>query len=400
MIARERYMKVVKPLIGNEFIKIITGVRRSGKSVLLEQIREVIKTEYDNPNVIYLNFESFTNRKYLNNPDLFYGFLAENSAKNEKTYYFFDEIQLVQEWEAIINSLRVDFDADIYVTGSNASILSGEMATLLSGRYVQIEVYPFSFKEYVELKKIEIHDQTAINQAFADYMYLGGMPSVVGQTAPDDSKLQELSSIYDSILLRDISLRIPKGNQEILDTLALLLMDSITSEVNLNKIKNRLKDVGFNINSETLKNYMAKMDQAYLFYTVEHANIRGSERLRANSKYYTVDNGLWHSQIESQGTNLGNQLENLVFIELKRRGYKVKFGEINGKEIDFVASKNGNKEYYQVTYEIPRDSNREIENLLEIPDNYLKTLIVGVDNGTRSVEGVNVLPIKEWLLSE
>jgi predicted AAA+ superfamily ATPase len=401
LLKRTKYLNKIIANLNNEFIKVITGVRRSGKSVLLMQTKELI-LEQENvteDNIIYLNFESFANSVYYHDKNALYQYLTEHALEGQKNYFIFDEIQLVDDWQIIVNSLRVDFDADIYLTGSNASILSGELATLLSGRYIKIDMMPLSFKEYLEMQNLdEVQQRDAAYRLYGDFRYIGGMPSVVNIDDTEFEKINDLSDIYDSILLRDVSSRANDKNTVIIRTIALLLMDSISSEVNVTKLNNRLNHAGFNLNATSIRNYLDLLEQAYLFYKVGEVNIRGSQRLRTNDKYYMVDNGLWNSQIDNRNTNLGNQLENIVLLELLRRGYDVKYGKIDDKEIDFVAAKRGKREYFQVALEMPQNSNREIDNLLEIQDNYPKTLITGNDLGVRDIQGVAVTPIYEWLL--
>lgn len=201
-------------------------------------------------------------------------------------------------------------------------------------------------------------------------------------------------------MLRDVSQRSGEGNQQLLKMLTLVMLDSISSEVSVSKLVNRLKDAGFNINTTRFRNYVGLLEQAYLFISVPRLNLRGSQRLRSNDKFYVIDNGLWHSQVGDAGTNIGSQLENIVCLELMRRGFDVKYGEIDGKKIDFVAEKRGQRQYVQVTQQIPENSEREVANLVAIPDGYPKLLITGEDLGVKQIDGVPVVPIYEWLLSE
>lgn len=400
MIKRERYLNFLIDAIDNEFVKVITGVRRSGKSVLLMQVQDALRERgITDDQIVYLNFESFSNAKYLNNPERLYDDLMQRN-QGKKLYFFFDEIQLVSQWQMIVNSLRVDLPSDIYITGSNASILSGELATLLSGRYVQINVYPFSFAEFVELKEIDTSSVTSMRDAYLEYREFGGMPSILDANLSENQRFEYLSNLYDSIMLRDVSQRSGEGNQQLLKMLTLVMLDSISSEVSVSKLVNRLKDAGFNINTTRFRNYVGLLEQAYLFISVPRLNLRGSQRLRSNDKFYVIDNGLWHSQVGDAGTNIGSQLENIVCLELMRRGFDVKYGEIDGKEIDFVAEKRGQRQYVQVTQQIPENSEREVANLVAIPDGYPKLLITGEDLGVKQIDGVPVVPIYEWLLSE
>jgi predicted AAA+ superfamily ATPase len=318
----------------------------------------------------------------------------------EKMYFFFDEIQLVAEWEYLINSLRVDVNADIYLTGSNSSILSGELATLLTGRYYQVKVYPFSFAEYLELKEIDAADSGKVAQSFREYALEGGMSSVIGQSIPETLKLEQLSNLYDSIMLRDVAQRSGGGNQQLVRMLTMVLLDSITSEVNVSKLTNRLKNAGFNITTSRFREYVRLLEDAFLFHRVIQLNLRGAQRLRANDKFYVADNGLWYAQVGGANSDIGKLLDNIVCLELCRRGYDIHFGVIDGVEIDFVAEKAGQRLYIQVAQELPADSTRETDNLLKIPDKYPKLLITGSDTGVREINSIPVMPIYDWLLGE
>ncbi|MDR0899184.1 MAG: ATP-binding protein [Lactobacillaceae bacterium] len=401
MITRQKNLDEIKPYINNDKIKILTGIRRSGKSVFLNQIQDVLKSEYgvSNENIISLNFESYDNQKLAQNPDDFYQYLKNRVSKIKgKVYFFFDEIQIAKDWQKIVNSLRVDFDSDIYITGSNASILSGELATLLSGRYVKFDIYPFSFSEFKQYSNIE-NDAAALQQ----YLNFGGMPSADIDDLDPEKTIKELSDIYDSIILRDVSLRGGTIDQNKLRVISQILMDSVHSEINLTNLRNRLNNAGYNISSEKIRQYVDLFKQAYMFYEINEVDIRGSQRLRTDSKFYVNDVGIMNSQINPslKRTNLGTRLENVVFIELLRKDFDVHFTKINGKEIDFVADKKGQRSYFQVTYTMPENSQREIDNLLNIRDNYPKTLLVGIDNGRLVYEkGIDVKLVSDWLLED
>jgi predicted AAA+ superfamily ATPase len=398
MIHREKYLDKIIPNIDNGFVKIITGVRRSGKSVILQQIQaELLTRGVTEDQIVTMNFESFQNHKYLNDLELLHADLMAKIPVGH-VYLFFDEVQLVDQWEYLINSLLVDVDADIYVTGSNAALLSGELATLLTGRYYRVEVYPFSFAEYLALKEINLQDKVAIVQAFDKFALDGGMPGVIWQDMDEILIQDQLSDLYDSIMLRDVSQRIGMNNGQLMHMLTLVMLDSITSEVNVSKLVNRLKASGYSITTGRFREYVQYLEQAYLFYRIPEINIRGSQRIRSNDKFYVVDNGLWRSQVGDRKSNIGNRLENIVCLELLRRGYTVRYGKIDGKEVDFVAEKRGERLYIQVTQQLPENSTREVDNLLDIRDTFPKLLLTGVDTGVSDIQSVPVKPVYEWLL--
>lgn len=402
MIARTKYLDELKANIDNEFIKVITGVRRSGKSVLMKQIRDVINHRADvtDEQIIYINFESLMFSDLANDFKVFYQYLVEKVNSKNKHYFFFDEIQLANDWQKVVNSLRVDFDCDIYLTGSNASILSGELATLLSGRYVQIQVFPFSFKEYLQVRQLaQPVSTTNMETALHDYMMYGAMPSVITTTTDTNQQLKFLSDIFDSIMLRDVSIRSSAKQVFLLRLIVLYLYGATSSEISVTTLQKRLQGSGFNISTTLLREYLSLIESAFLFYRVDQTQLRGKQRLRASAKYYSVDNGLWQSQVENNNSNLGNRLEAIVAVELLRRGYELKYGNVDQSEIDFVAIKNGKIAYFQVAYRLPENSDREIENLLKIADNHSKTLILGVDEGISDIKGIAIVSAAKWLLS-
>ncbi|MDR0898924.1 MAG: ATP-binding protein [Lactobacillaceae bacterium] len=399
MIIRESYLEQIRPYIDKEAVKIITGVRRTGKSVLLTQIRDEILSRVEKEQIVYINFESLMYSELRDDENAFYAYLRERFVDGKKMYFFFDEIQLAKNWERVVNSLRVDLDSDIYITGSNSSILSGELATLLSGRYKQFEILPFSFKEFIEANpKYTVEKR---ERALDEYLNFGGMPILSDYYEEDDQiKLDRLSDIYDSIILRDVVQRLDNPNQTTIEKTALVLMDSISSPTSVSGLVKKFpqfkNDKG--ISNERFSLYLNSFRQAYIFYELESENIRGGQRIRSETKFYVVDNGLWSSQVNGLKTNLGPKLENVVFLELKRRGYKLYIGHVNDNEIDFVAERNGNKEYFQVAYRLPKDSNREVGNLEIINDNYPKTLLVYEFDGVSEIDGINIKAVSDWLL--
>jgi len=399
VIIRNQYLDRLIKERDNELIKIITGLRRSGKTYLLMMYKNYLLSNGVSENqIVYINFESFSNEHLLDNTEL-YNYVIKLYDK-KKLYLLFDEVQLVNEWQKVVNSFRIDIEADIYITGSNASILSGELATLIAGRYTEINVFPLSFKEFINFRKVNIDDKVLVNKEFIEYFEFGGMPVTLG-LKDEVSKYDYLSSVYDSIILRDISSR--EGGAKNTDTfrkIALFLMDSISSEISINKLENRLKDNKIGVGRATLNNYLKLMEEAFIFYNVKKYDIKGSNQFGTNGKYYISDIGLWNSQIKKTKSDLGNKLENLVFIELMRRKYDIQVGSINSKEIDFVATRNNERKYIQVAYEIPKKSEREFANLLDIKDNYEKILITYSNSEDNEYKGIKIINIIDWLLED
>ncbi|MDR0691090.1 MAG: ATP-binding protein, partial [Streptococcaceae bacterium] len=305
------------------------------------------------------------------------------------------EIQEVDEWQLVVNSLRLDFNSDIYLTGSNASILSGELSTYLAGRYVEIKVYPLSFQEFLDFKG----DATFKNVQtyYHEYRKFGSFPSVVLQS-DEKIKVDVLSGILDSILIRDVSLRDQKIDVPLLIKLTKYLFDIIGQIFSSKKVLGILKNEQLSSSFVTINNYLSWLIRSFLFYKAERYDIRGKERLRTRGKYYTIDLGLRNQTLQDSEQNRGSQLENMVYLELLRRGYQVFVGKYDAKEIDFVARKRDEVIYFQVTAEIPRKSTRETDNLLYLPTGYAKKIIVENYNDVGTIEGIPVVHILDFLL--
>ncbi|MGQ0286347.1 ATP-binding protein [Pasteurellaceae bacterium 22721_9_1] len=397
MITRQHYLQQLIQFKDTDFVKIITGVRRSGKSVLLMQYRDYLQQQGIQPtNIIYINFERFE-YQWVKNAEDFQQLIRDllpNST--EKVYFLIDEIQFVEDWQKIINSLRVSFDTDIVITGSNANLLSGELATLLSGRYVEIKIYPLSFKEFLDAKNIDHHSRL-VDKSYQEYEKYGGFPSVV--IADEPLKETILSGIFDSIVLNDIAYRAGVKDTHILKSVILFLADNVGQLVNPSKISNTLTSERVPTSNHTISKYLDLLENAFLFYKAQQYDIRGKGYLKTNAKYFIVDNGLRRQAIGKKGANYANRLENIVFLELLRRGYTIDVGKLESKEIDFIARKADEILYVQVAFEIPENT-RETDNLLHIKDNYRKILITGKYYEQTEINGIEIIYIVDWLLSD
>jgi len=395
LIKRDNYLRKLIELKDTDNIKIITGVRRSGKSVLLSLYRDYLLSKGINKkNIIYFNFESFELLNIRNDSQLI-DKLQPLLNKKEHQYLMFDEVQMVEGWQRVINGIRVSFDCDIVVTGSNAKMLSGELATLLSGRYVEIPIYPFSFKEFLTAKNIAL-DSREIDSAFEEYEKYGGFPSVV--LAEQNIKDSILSGIFDTIILNDISLRSQIRDTDILRGLVGFLSDNIGQLVNPNRMAVTLTGEGLKTTNHTISSYLQLLEDAFLFYRGRQYDLRGRNYLRTSGKYFIVDPGLRRIAIGRRPGNYAGQLENIVYMELIRRGYSVDIGKMESKEIDFVARKIDEIKYIQVTYDIPNNTH-ETDNLLNIKDNYEKLLITQRYNSSvKEIDGIPVVNIVDWLI--
>lgn len=402
MIKRELYLEKIRRLINTEPIKIITGVRRSGKTYLLHSIKEeLIEQGISKENIFLISFESQEYNKIQNFMEL--DVCVNNLIKNTsgKIYLLFDEIQNIVSWEKSINSYRVDFDCDIYITGSNSELLSGELATLIAGRYFHIDVYPFSFKEFLQYKK-EINSIDIKNkelQLFNEYVKYGGMPSL--QQVQDIDKFSYLEDIYSTILLKDIISRHNLRNAEILNRILTFIISNIGQPVSANGISKYLKHENLKVSADTVLNYLSFSKNACFIHEAKKENLKGKKVLKTNGKYYLVDHGFNQAIIGKDMENTGQILENIVYIELLRRGYDVKVGDINGREVDFVCNKVNRKIYIQVAYLLSGKETvkREFGSLRAIGDDYEK-YVLSMDNLDFSNAGIKHMNIIEFLKND
>ena len=397
MFQRPEYLNQLIKFKDTDFIKVITGVRRSGKSVLLMLFQEhLIKEGVPDDHIIYMNFESFEYQT-ITTEEKFREKLNELLPKDtKKIYLLFDEIQVVEGWQRVINGIRVSFDSDIVITGSNANMLSGELATLLSGRYIEIPIYPFSFQEFLKVKGIELNSRK-VDIAYDEYEKYGGFPSVT--IAEESIKDTILSGIFDTIVLNDVALRSGIKDPTALKSIISFLADNVGQLVNTSKIVNTLKNEGIETTNHTVNRYLDLLESGYLFYRTKQYDIRGREYLRTNGKYFIVDTGLRRNAVGRKDGNYSNRLENIVYIELLRRGYTVDVGKLDTKEIDFVARRLDETLYVQVTYELPNNSH-ETDNLLHIKDNYKKIVVTGKYPDIEQIDGIPIVYIADWLLEK
>lgn len=397
MFQRPIYLNQLIQFKDSDFIKVITGVRRSGKSVLLMLFKEyLLEEDVSEDHIIYINFESFEYQA-IKTEEKFREKIKELLPKdNKKIYLLFDEIQVVEGWQRVVNGIRVSYDSDIIITGSNANMLSGELATLLSGRYIEIPIYPLSFQEFLSVKGIEVNSRK-IDSAYDEYEKYGGFPSVV--IAEEAIKDTILSGIFDTIVLNDVALRSGVKDPTALKSIISFLSDNVGQLVNSSKIVNTLKSEGVETTTHTVNRYLDLLENGYLFYRVKQYDIRGREYLRTNGKYFIVDSGLRRNAIGRKDGNYSNRLENIVFIELKRRGYTIDIGRLDNKEIDFIARRLDETLYVQVTYELPNNTH-ETDNLLNIKDNYKKIVITGRYHDIGQINGIPIIYIVDWLLDE
>lgn len=347
LINRPQYLNQLLQFQNTEFIKVLTGVRRSGKSYILMLYREyLLKHNINEHQIIYISFEDFDNID-LYEPKKLYSYLKERIISDQRMYILLDEIQYVSDWQKVVNSLRLNPLLDITITGSNSNLLSGELATLLSGRYVEIHVYPLSFKEMLDFKHISEPSERQIDNLYDEYIKYGGFPAVV--LAKEELKQTILSGIYNTIIVNDIGYKNGLREPELVALVAKYLADSIGQLINPNKIVNTLKSANFDISYNAVQRYLKYFEEAYLFYKSSRYDIRGRKILSTQGKYYIVDTGLRTQALGERNNDRGSVLENIVYVELLRRGYTVQIGKLDNKEIDFIVFKVNDKQYIQVT---------------------------------------------------
>ncbi len=397
MVKRDLYLNRISSLIDKDIIKVIVGVRRCGKSYMFNLIiDELLERGINKENILLINFESAKYRNVSNPREL--DLLVRDLTKeiNGKIYMFFDEIQNVDEWEKSINSFRVDYDCDIYLTGSNSKLLSGELATHLTGRYMEIKMYPFSFKEYLDYKK------TSSNmKAFNDYLTYGGFPFLLSLESEID-KTEYLNDIFNSIFLKDIIERYSIRDAGLLTRIVDFILDNTGKIVSSKSISDYLrKKEKIKVSPKTIYNYLEYLTNACLLYKVQREDLEGKKILSINEKYYCVDQGFNQVRIGRNQLNNSRIMENIVYFELLRRGYEITIGCIGDYEIDFVCKKMGEKIYVQVTRELSNEDTieREFRPLLLVKDNYPK-YVISTDEFDMSRDGIKHMNILDFLIDE
>lgn len=399
MIIREAYISQIVPLIDKNLIKVLTGVRRSGKTVLLSQIQDyLLKNGRSKPQIINISLESKKNKKFKDG-DVLYEYLISACEKlNAKAYIFLDEIQVVSGWEEVVSSLLVDIDCDVYITGSNSKLLSGELATLIAGRYIQIHVYPFTLSEAKQM--LEQNGKFKSDEVlFQDYLKYGGLPM---RFSLEEISLEAyLSDTYDAIVVKDIIQRNNIKDTNLLNMILAFLMDNIANPFSARSIVAALKQEGINTTVETVIAYIDYIKKAMVVYSAQRYDIKGKKLLTTNEKYYTVDLGLRNCVKASGEIDYNKLYENIIYLELLYRGYDVKVGKTDDYEIDFVAYKGSDTLYVQVCYLLASTETveREFGNLERIKDNYPKFVISG-DLPDFSRNGIKHYNIIKFLLNE
>jgi len=428
---RDIYLDQLKAFQDTEPVKVVTGIRRCGKSSLLKLMqRYLLETGIQENQMIAMNFESMEYR----NMDVreFYDYVKDRVLSDKRMYLFFDELQRLDQWEDAVNSFRVDFDCDIYITGSNAYLLSSEYSTYLGGRYVEIKMLPLSFKEFLEFHGYEMREyrsagglirkraydeqgeQIPWEDLFDAYLHYGGMPGIADVGLEQDKAMMLLDGIYSTIVVRDILERDRRrGRKQVTDPvllrkIILFLADNIGNSTSLNSVGNVLVSEKMledrarqgKPSSNTIAAYVEALLETYMFYEIKRFDVKGKEELRTLGKYYIADIGLRNYLLGYRDIDMGHMIENIVYFELRRRGFDVAVGKVGDKEIDFIATKDTEKIYYQVTDDMSKPSTRERElaPLMALRDNYEKVVIARNTDSTASTEGIKTVRLIDFLL--
>lgn len=392
MVERQEYLEKLKKLKDTRAIKVVTGVRRCGKSTLLLQFREYLKAcGVDDSRIISINFEDMAYEHLLDYRAL-HSYITERLAPEEMTYVFLDEIQTVPDFQKAVDSLFIRENIDLYITGSNAYMLSGELATLLSGRYIEMQVLPLSFAEYYKLTGIGRRD------AWNNYFRNGGFP-YAAQLEDGDIRRDYLSGIYNTVLLKDIVARKKIQDVTLLESIIRFLFDNIGNTVSSKKVADSLTSYGRKTTSATVENYINALMESFILYKAGRYDVKGKQYLKSLEKYYLVDVGLRRMLLGDRGADIRHILENIVYLELIRRGWRVSIGKIGDLEIDFVAEVGGDRIYYQVAASVldPNTFARELAPLQRVPDHYPK-FIISMDELSMSQDGIKQINIVDFLL--
>jgi predicted AAA+ superfamily ATPase len=396
-IPREEYLERLRNLKHKKLIKIVTGIRRCGKSTVLEMFRdELLDNGVEENQIIFINFEDYEN-KSLRNPESLYDYIKQRLT-SKMNYIFLDEIQRVEDFPEVVDSLYIKDNVDLYLTGSNSSLLSSEIATLISGRYVEIKMLPFSFKEFVKAT----NQSTNLSSAYRQYVETSSFPYVLELLQTPQEINAYLEGIYNTILVKDIIDRKKIADTNVLKSVTQFLFDNIGSELSSKKIADTLTSNGRKSDSKTIEKYVTSLEESFIVYSANRYNIKGKEYLKSLEKYYVTDIGLRNFMLGKKSMDVGHILENVIYLELLRRGYSVYVGKIDDMEIDFVAQNSQGNTYIQVAATV-RDENtlkRELRSLQAVKDSYPKMLLTLDDDPEADYDGIIRKNALDWLMEE
>lgn len=400
MKKRDLYLNELLKFKNKNIIKVITGIRRCGKSSLLKLFsNHLIDIGVEEKNIIFINFESMA-YDFIDDYKKLNSYIKEKIVLDKKNYILLDEVQLVEKWEKTVNSLLVDYDVDIYVTGSNAYLLSSELSTLLSGRYIEIKMTTLSFKEFIQFH--EFSEEESKEEIFSLYLKYGGFPSVADLGMNQEIVNSFLEGVYNTVILKDVIQRNSVKDVSLLENIFKFITQNIGSIVSPRSISNTINSEGRKTTSETIDNYLSMLQNAFIIHQIKRYDIKGKQILKTLGKYYISDIGIRNAVLGYRDIDFGNILENVVYLELIRRKYNVYIGKVGEYEVDFIAEKQDDKKYYQVTLSLNSDEVIERENrpLLLIDDNYEKIIISKDKNFVKDSNGIKYINIIDFLLEE
>lgn len=396
MIVRQQYLKALRVYRDVQLVKILSGIRRCGKSTILDMLQEdLLQSGIQKDHIIYVRYTSEELNENMTKKDMYNEIKARMTDKG-RYYLLLDEVQEIDGWEKAINSLLEDFNTDIYVTGSNSKLMAGEISTYLAGRYISMPVYTLSFAEYLEFKK---DDKRSKKELLNDYIRFGGFPIIATNDFNERSAYQIVEGIYTSVITNDISKRHKIVNIDMFNRVVKFIVENVGKTFSANSIVNFIKSEGRSLSVESVYNYLDWLEKAFVIYRCQRYDLQGKAVLKTQEKFYLADASLKYCILGFNPKGIASMLENIVYFELLRRGYDVYIGKNKEKEIDFVATKREKRIYVQICRQLPEDSDREVGNLLEIHDNFPKYVVTLNDFDVGCVQGVQIIHLSDFLLS-
>lgn len=397
MIIRPDYLEKLKPFIDVKLVKILAGVRRCGKSTILEMLKqELISRGIDDKHIITRKYTSEEYDRSFAEKQM-YEELKSLIVDGNKYYFLLDELQEINGWERVVNTLLEDYNTDIYVTGSNSKLMSSEISTYLTGRYITIPVYTLSFKEYLTFKN---NPNKSNKEHLQDYIRYGGFPLVASSNFDEGTTYGIVEDIYNSVVVKDITNRHSIPNIDLFNRIVRFVVENVGKTFSANSIVNFLKSGNRKVSVEAIYNYLEWLEKALIIYRCKRYDLQGKNVLKTQEKFYLADQSIKYALYGFNPTSIASMLENIVFFELKRRDYDVYIGKNEDKEIDFVATKRDDRLYVQVCRELPKESDREIANLMEIKDHFPKMVVTLDDYASGNINGIKIVHLVDFLLDD
>ena len=396
-IIRPIYLDKLRPFIDVKLVKILAGIRRCGKSTILDMLKDELLTRgIDEKHIITRRYSNEDYSEKFTSTDM-YNDLKGYIVDENKYYFLLDELQEVSGWEKVVNTLMEEYNTDIYVTGSNSKLMSSEISTYLTGRYVTIPVYTLSFQEYLTFKN---NPNKSNKEHLQDYIRLGGFPLVASSNFDENTAYSIVEGIYNSVVINDITNKHNISNVDLFNRVVRFIIENVGKTFSANSIVNFLKSEKRTLSVEAIYNYLEWLEKAFVIYRCKRYDLQGKNVLKTQEKFYIADQSIKYALYGFNPTSIASMLENIVFFELKRRGYEVHIGKNADKEIDFVATQRDEKLYIQVCRELPKESDRELANLMEIKDHFPKMIVTLDDYASGNVNGIKIVHLADFLLSD